>query len=410
MGWKRAEAVNRFRPRGGSGFQYRSCVFSRGNKVFKRILTFVGLLTFITALTALWTRDPGSVLLKVAPWAFIGAVIAGISAGLVGAWKQRFVRSGELEKQPARHTVGSILEHWGTAVGIFILVISGFQIRLHGGFSSMSSHFLGLFLTLLFGAYFVADFFISKKYEELLPDAKDIFDGTIKKYLLKTEHKETGKYQSSQKSAFLVFIIFGGQIGLSGAMKLLPFYIRVPPTVIETATLIHDVSAFLFVLMLIVHVFLVLAMREHRPLLGSWFTGRHPGKHVSRPVELLSIPVVNASEKIPQTVNDNRINIILPAKIIARPPVSAPVPAEMEKVGLPDAGSKKIVLQTGADELSDTIELTDIYEQREVRDWPFGQIEKVSVSLDEIDEIIPEFDREKPEVSDWPIEQESNTR
>jgi hypothetical protein len=160
-------------------------------------LTFVGLLTFITALTALWASDPDSVLLKVAPWVFIGAVIAGISAGLVGAWKQRFVRSGELEKQPARHTVGSILEHWGTAVGIFILVISGFQIRLHGGFSSMSSHFLGLFLTLLFGAYFVADFFISKKYEELLPDAKDIFDGTIKKYLLKTEHKETGKPEST---------------------------------------------------------------------------------------------------------------------------------------------------------------------------------------------------------------------
>jgi cytochrome b subunit of formate dehydrogenase len=377
--------------------------------MFKRILTFVGLLTFITVLTVLWTRDPGSILLKVAPWAFIGAVVVGISAGFAGARKKRFILFGELEKQPVRHTVGSILEHWGTAVGIFILVVSGFQIRLHGGFSSMSSHFLGLFLTLLFGTYFITDFFISKKYEALLPDAKDIFDGTIKKYLLKIEHKETGKYQSSQKSAFLVFIILGGQIALSGAVKLLLFYIRVPPTIVETATLIHDVSAFLFVLMLIVHVFLVLAMREHRPLLGSWLTGRHPGKHVSRPVQLLSIPVVDASEKIPQTVNDNRINIILPAKKIT-PPVSDPVPAEMEQAGLPDAESNEMVLQTDADDIADIIESADICEQPVVDDWSFGQIEKASIPFNEIDETIPDFGSEKPVELDWPIEQESNTR
>jgi cytochrome b subunit of formate dehydrogenase len=236
------------------------------------------------------------------------------------------------------------MEHWGTAAGIFILIISGFQVRFYKGFAATNLHYLGLFLTLLFGTYFAADFIVSKKWE-LLPDEKDIIDGTIKKYLFHIKSKETGKYLSSQKSSFLAFVVLGGQILISGTIKVLVFYMHIPTGLLQVATWVHDVSALLFGLILIVHVFLVLTNRENRVLLRSWFTGKVPEEplpetvskdHIEpekltepavvitpvEPVKPLVIPVVPAAvvEKVKPPVV-----IIEPEKVIEAKPVKADI-------------------------------------------------------------------------------------
>jgi cytochrome b subunit of formate dehydrogenase len=260
-----------------------------GGKMFKRVLSFIGLISFTLTVGFIWTHGLGTILLRVAPWAFLTALIIGTTVGIIGSRIKHIPRSEKLDKQSERHTIGSIIEHWGTAIGIFILMVSGFQIRSHSGFSATNLHFLGLFLILLFGSYFITDFFAAKKYEALLPDGNDIVNGTLKKYLFKVASKETGKYLSSQKSAFLVFVILGGQIFFSGVIKLLPFYIHVPTQILQSATILHDVSAFLFMVMLIIHVCLVVALRAHRPLLRSWFTGKHPKGHEPKPVEPVNL-------------------------------------------------------------------------------------------------------------------------
>jgi cytochrome b subunit of formate dehydrogenase len=168
------------------------------------------------------------------------------------------------------------MEHWGTAIGIFIMIVSGYQIHEHGGLKAIKLHFFGLFLTLLFGSYFLADFFASRKYVDLFPNIKDIVDGTIKKYILRLKPKETGKYLSSQKSSFLLFAIFGGLIFVSGVIKLIPFYIPISFRIIKIATTIHDISAWGFVAMLVIHILWVIIWPAYRPLLGSWFTGKTP--------------------------------------------------------------------------------------------------------------------------------------
>jgi cytochrome b subunit of formate dehydrogenase len=172
-----------------------------------------------------------------------------------------------------------MVEHWGTAVGIFILIVSGIQIRYHGGLPAIKLHFLGIFFTLLFGSYFVADFFISKKYTTLWPNMKDLIDGTIKKYLLRFKFKETGKYLASQKASFLIFVILGVLILVTGVIKLFFFYIALPFRLLEIATKVHDISALLFALVLAVHVLLVIARRGNWPLLWSWFNGKTPEGH-----------------------------------------------------------------------------------------------------------------------------------
>jgi cytochrome b subunit of formate dehydrogenase len=263
----------------------------------KRIVYLFGLLCFIAALSVFWTSGIGTLIFNQARWLFIGAVIAGNAAGITLAAlkvKRHLEISGSHD---ARHSLASTIEHWGVASGIFILILSGASILSHKGFSGTNLHFLGLFLTFLFGTLFFTDFLLSRKYTTLLPDMRDIVDGTLKKYFLRVKFKENGKYLSSQKASFLAFIVLGGQILISGVVKLLPFYSSIPSEIVTTATLVHDLSAGLFVMMLVVHVSIVVMIPQNRALLRSWFTGKNPENPGNRPIALpvrrVQSPVTN---------------------------------------------------------------------------------------------------------------------
>jgi cytochrome b subunit of formate dehydrogenase len=242
--------------------------------VLKRVLFTIGMIVFIAIVSVWWTINLKSNLFQETRWIFIAAFVVGIIAGTIGARIKQLRRLKAVNQPSERHTLDSIMEHWGTAVGIFILIISGYQIHVHGGVTSIKLHYLGLFFTLLFGSYFLADYFVSRKYVSLFPNIKDIVDGTIKKYILRLKSKEAGKYLSSQKSSFLVFVILGGLIFISGVIKLLRFYISISYRITKIATTIHDVSAWGFVVILVIHILLVVSWSAYRPLLRSWFTGK----------------------------------------------------------------------------------------------------------------------------------------
>jgi len=252
-----------------------------GGNVLKRVLFIIVLIAFILIAGILWTAKFGNLfstfqLFRAIRWIYIVTLIIGTVAGIIGARIKIALRSSRISERTERHSVDSILEHWGTAAGIFILIVSGLQIHYHGGLPSIKLHFLGIFLTLLFGSYFLADFFVSKKFKILLPNMKDIVDGTVKKYLLHLKSKESGKYLPSQKSSFLIFAILGTFISISGVIKLLFFYVPLPFRLTEIATKVHDISALVFVLVVAVHILLVIANRANWPLLRSWFNGKTP--------------------------------------------------------------------------------------------------------------------------------------
>ena len=260
----------------GTTWQRYSTMFY-GDQVLKRVLFITGLVVFILAISIWWSRSLGTVFsFRTTGWIYIATFMAGIIAGIIGAKLKQVHMSQKLETQPGRHSIDSFMEHWGTGVGIFMLIVSGYQIHERGGLHAIKLHFLGLFLTLLFGAYFLADFIVSRKYAILFPNVKDVIDGTIKKYLLRGKVKETGKYLSSQKSSFLLFAILGGLIFISGVIKLIPFYVSFPFRITKIATSIHDVSAILFGVVLAVHILLVIVRRANWPLLISWFNGEIP--------------------------------------------------------------------------------------------------------------------------------------
>lgn len=104
---------------------------------------------------------------------------------------------------------------------------------------------------------------------------RDIWDGTIKKYLLRKKWNDAGKYLSSQKSAFFAFAVLGLGVLVTGAIKMGDLAGQDPSQSVSVASYVHDIFAILFILLLIIHILLVLVVRSYRRLLVSWFTGRN---------------------------------------------------------------------------------------------------------------------------------------
>jgi cytochrome b subunit of formate dehydrogenase len=237
----------------------------------KNLITTIVIFIFTLMMGLWWTYFARSILISDYSWAIPAALIGGGVAGVVRGIRK--TRNRKTNTMAARHTVDSFLEHWGTGTGIFLMMVSGFKIVLDVSLWEINLHFLGLIVTLFFGFYFVGDFVASRKYEELLPDASDIYHGTIKKYLLRASWKDTGKYQSSQRAAFLSFVVIGSEIVVSGGIKAAAQFGSVANDVLKIATYIHDTAAVLFVLLLAVHIGLVILVKAHRKLLPTWFTG-----------------------------------------------------------------------------------------------------------------------------------------
>jgi cytochrome b subunit of formate dehydrogenase len=237
----------------------------------KNLITTIVIFIFTLMMGLWWTYFARSILISDYAWAIPAALIGGGVVGVVrGIWK---TRNKKTNKMTARHTINSFLEHWGTGTGIFLMMVSGFRIVQDMSLVAINLHFLGLIFTLFFGFYFVGDFVASRKHEELLPDGSDIYHGTIKKYLLRTPWKDTGKYQSSQRVAFLAFVVIGSEIVVSGGIKMAAQYGLVNANLLKIATYIHDTAAVLFVLLLVVHIGLVVLVKAHRKLLPTWFSG-----------------------------------------------------------------------------------------------------------------------------------------
>jgi cytochrome b subunit of formate dehydrogenase len=242
--------------------------------MLKKVILISSIITIGVGLAIFLLNDYRVILFHNLRWLIAGASCLGMLFGVYRGIKDKTSLKGS-KGQPDRHTLDSFMEHWGTAVGIIILIISG--IFLMAGFRlifSKNLHFLGLIVALFFGSYFLFHFFISQKYRYLIPDYKDIIQGTIKKYLFRGKWKDTGKYLSSQKSSFLLFSILGIGIILSGAIKTLAFYFSVPLQLTLVATQSHDILARVFSVVLLIHILFVVISRSHRCLLPSFFTGK----------------------------------------------------------------------------------------------------------------------------------------
>lgn len=222
-----------------------------------------------------------SVLFDTMPWVLLVFVVAGIILGIFKGRirHQKVTAAGKV----VRHSGSGFFQHWGTALGIFALIASGILMgflffptitKSPAGFIfPMNLHFVALAVTLFGGFYFLTGYLISNKLSTLIPNSKDIWQGTIGKYILRKKWSSENKYLSSQKSSFLLFSILGlGQL-VTGGIKVAAHVWSLSPSLMSISTVFHDIFTLLFILLLVEHILFVLIIKKHRTLLASWFSG-----------------------------------------------------------------------------------------------------------------------------------------
>ena len=223
-----------------------------------------------------------TILFDTFPWLLIVSVLFGIALGVINARKKRdsIISDGLV----ARHDGTGFFQHWGTALGIFILIVSGilmgFLFIPHildtiAGFTFASNmHFIGLVVALFGGFYFLTSYLLTGKLRKMIPGVKDFTQGTFGKYVLRKKWISEDKYLSSQKSSFLLFAFLGGIQLVTGIIKVVAHIWAISAGTMAIVTAIHDVFSLLFILFLIAHVLFVVLIKKHRILLGSWFNGK----------------------------------------------------------------------------------------------------------------------------------------
>lgn len=221
-------------------------------------------------------------------WAIAGFVVLGF---LLGATRAKLKGKGKIENGVVvRHGAGSFLEHWGTVLGIFVLIASAFlmgflffpaQVNTPAeALFPLNLHFVGVVTALFGGFFFVGDFLVSRNYSVLIPTLREIIGGFFGKYFLRRKWRAEGKYIASVKAAFLAFAVLGAVVVITGAIKLAGHVWPIQASVLGTATFVHDIFALLLILMVITHLVFLFVLPAPWTLIKSWFTGKVPEEFV----------------------------------------------------------------------------------------------------------------------------------
>lgn len=221
---------------------------------------------------------------KTADWALVGIAAAGFVGGAARGLlkKKSAIKDGVV----IRHGVGSLIEHWGTGLGIFMAIASGIILGVSLGFwtigpfartpkdivSPINFHFVSVVFILFCSFFFVGDYVFGRDFKKLIPNGEDVTKGFIGKYMLRRPWTKEEKYLSSQKSAFVPYILIGLVILITGAVKVASHVWPIKADLAGWATILHDYFAVFIILFTIVHMGIIV-MLGHWPAFWSWFTG-----------------------------------------------------------------------------------------------------------------------------------------
>ena len=221
---------------------------------------------------------------KSADWVLVGLAVGGFVLGaLRGMFKKKStIRDGVV----IRHGVGSLISHWGTAIGIFMAIASGIILGIGLGFWTIGPfsktplaevhpinfHYVAVVFILFCSFFFVGDYLFGRNLKLLIPNGEDVTKGFIGKYMLRRSWTKEEKYLSSQKAAFVPYILIGLVILITGAIKVTSHMFPIKADVTGWATVLHDYFAVFIVLFTIVHMGIIVVL-GHWPAFWSWFTG-----------------------------------------------------------------------------------------------------------------------------------------
>ncbi|MDA8227373.1 MAG: cytochrome b/b6 domain-containing protein [Desulfitobacterium hafniense] len=181
--------------------------------------------------------------------------------------------------------------HWGAAVSIFLLIITGLgQLPLYKRYNVTNipgAEWLGSFFTtldlhyigaagLLFVVFYHLVYHLVRKEFDIMPRKGDMKESyfIIKAMLTKGKEPDSDKYLAEQRIAYLfigvnvLLLVFSGLIKV---IKNVPDVV-LPSGVVFWATQIHNLATVLLIFGLVGH-FAAFLIKENRKLIPGMFTG-----------------------------------------------------------------------------------------------------------------------------------------
>lgn len=218
-------------------------------------------------------------------WWVISLVIFG--AWIVSSYTYRvesYCKGGKV----LRHDLAARLGHWLNAAGILMLLYSGYRLgflwlpRSVEGTAAIREmfnlHFIGAALFLSGAVFWLGNMFLApKRLEEHSP-----YKGSLKDAILHylhlfglTKHKgsPTGKYEASERLAFVPLTLLAFIMAITGLIKMFAHVIHLPNGLLTFSTTIHDYGTILMAVLLVFHVTLAALVPWAWPLMRSMIDG-----------------------------------------------------------------------------------------------------------------------------------------
>lgn len=182
---------------------------------------------------------------------------------------------GEFMKKVLRHTILTRIEHWGIA-------LSGIMLYGTHEMSDKTMHiYIGIIFTFFLILHIIRHIFTG--YEAIMKKG-DIKEGliVIKSFFVKnTKIEPQGKFLPEQRVVYTLCGILCIFVALSGLTNIIYYFYEGMRNneIILTLWYVHHITAALFVIFFIVHIFFLL-LPANRYLIPSMFTGKIKEKDV----------------------------------------------------------------------------------------------------------------------------------
>lgn len=217
------------------------------------------------------------------------AALLGIFLGSLNYYKDKLaIIEGKVE----RHDEWMFIQHWSTALGTVVLIITGFllgtlfiprtiQTTEIIGFA-LNMHYIGI-LFFFFGiSYYVTKSMFTGELKHMMPKRGDLRDmlGHYKAMFFGGVAPKEEKFLAAERVVFPMWIVGVGGITITGIVKTIAHIWSLPGSVMGIMTFLHGVFALYMLFMLIAHVMAGSLLPASWPLFRSMLTGKVSEKYV----------------------------------------------------------------------------------------------------------------------------------
>lgn len=253
-----------------------------------------------------------SLLLFIAGVSIVVGLLQSSRRTSAAPWRNK-LPNGEVR----RHTLDSILVHWGNTLGFLVCTYSALVLlKWVGNSLNLSTiyhlHYLGAALMLIAAVSYAVHHQVAAdtglvprkgdlraalteilEYADVVGDGKRTFLGlrlpsiirrplnALARWTGLAQTPHPGKYLPTEKAlSFSGWTILMTLVVLTGIVKLGKYAFAVPGELLRWSTLVHDAVVPLLLVALVMHVLAVVLVPANLALLRSMFTGRVPGHYV----------------------------------------------------------------------------------------------------------------------------------